>query len=316
MSSGIQDSQALTAHLPVTASHQALFKNMASGAVAGMVTDSILLPFDTVNLRIKVQLPESPKYTGIAHAWKTIFREEGVRGFFGGLGTTLKMAPINTAVYYSAYEFAKISIVSVVPKKQEPLAFFAAGAFSEFCSSITNVPTEVIKARMQLGRNPRNASGGWMKETTNYRGTVDAVTSIIRSEGAKGLYSGYSACLAVDASYSGFAFLFYELFKQFHRETFDRPATGVETTLIGGLAGGCAAFLTNPLDIVTLRLMTQGNSSRYRGLFHCMQKSLADEGIAILWKGSACRMMSVIPGTGISFGVYETVKAFLNEGDM
>ncbi|KAF0693824.1 Aste57867_15244 [Aphanomyces stellatus] len=312
-SHAMQDSQHLTAHLPVSAAHAALYKSMLAGAVAGMVTDSIQLPFDTVNLRIKVQMVEPRKYTGIAHAWKTIFREEGVRGFFGGLGTTLKMAPINTAVYYTAYEFAKTSMVSLVPSEHEPFAYFLAGAFSEFCSSVTNVPTEVIKARMQLGRNPHLSSGGWIKETTNYRGTVDAVTSIVRAEGARGLYSGYTACLAVDASYSGFAFLFYELLKRTHRDTLDRPATAVETTLIGGLAGGCAAFVTNPLDIVTLRLMTQGNSGRYRGLIHCMKKSLAEEGISILWKGSACRMMSVIPGTGISFGVYETVKSMLIE---
>ncbi|RQM24338.1 hypothetical protein B5M09_001661 [Aphanomyces astaci] len=217
----LHDSQQLTAHLPATETHATLYKSMLSGAVAGMVTDSLLLPFDTVNLRIKVQMVPPPKYTGITHAWKTILREEGVAGFFGGLGTTLKMAPINTAIYYTAYEFAKTTIASMVPKEHEPVAFFAAGAFSELCSSVSNVPTEVMKARMQLGRNPHNASGGWTKETTNYRGMVDAMTSIVRAE--------------------------------------------------------------------------------------------ADEGASILWKGSACRMMSVIPGTGISFGVYETVKAMLIE---
>ncbi|ETW02960.1 hypothetical protein, variant [Aphanomyces invadans] len=309
----VHDSQQLTAHLPTAETHATLYKSMVSGAVAGMVTDSVLLPFDTVNLRIKVQMVQPHKYTGIAHAWKTILREEGVAGFFGGLGTTLKMAPINTAVYYTAYEFAKTTIASRVSKEHEPVAFFAAGAFSELCSSITNVPTEVLKARMQLGRNPNNASGGWMKETTNYRGTVDAVRSIVRTEGLRGLYSGYGACLAVDASYSGFAFLFYEMLKQYHRDTFERSPSPAETTCIGGIAGGAAAFLTNPLDIITLRLMTQGNSNRYRGLVHCLHKSLAEEGISIVWKGSACRMMSVIPGTGISFGVYETVKAMLIE---
>ncbi|ETV73999.1 hypothetical protein, variant 3 [Aphanomyces astaci] len=254
----LHDSQQLTAHLPATETHATLYKSMLSGAVAGMVTDSLLLPFDTVNLRIKVQMVPPPKYTGITHAWKTILREEGVAGFFGGLGTTLKMAPINTAIYYTAYEFAKTTIASMVPKEHEPVAFFAAGAFSELCSSVSNVPTEVMKARMQLGRNPHNASGGWTKETTNYRGMVDAMTSIVRAEGIRGLYAGYTACLAVDASYSGFAFLFYELLKEHHRDSVQRPPTAVETTCIGGMAGGAAAFLTNPLDIMTLRLMTQG----------------------------------------------------------
>ncbi|OQR92717.1 Mitochondrial Carrier (MC) Family [Achlya hypogyna] len=301
--------------LPLASAHAALFKNLLSGSVAGAVTDSILLPFDTVNLRIKVQHMSPPKYTGITHAWKTIFKEEGMRGFFGGLGTTLLMAPINTGIYYAAYEVGKSTLTSIVPQEQESIAYFAAGAFSELCSSMTNVPTEVMKARMQLGQNPKNATGGWSKHTSNYRGTYHAISSIVRTEGVAGLYSGYAACLTVDASYAGFCFVFYEALKKHYRSSTNQQPSGAETVAIGAISGAGAAMLTNPLDVVTLRLMTQGTHKIYRGIFHCLQQSIADEGLRILWKGSATRMMSTVPSTGISFGVYETIKALLHHHD-
>ncbi|KDO24523.1 hypothetical protein SPRG_10338 [Saprolegnia parasitica CBS 223.65] len=303
---------AATWQLPVAS---ALLKNLVSGSVAGAVTDSLLLPFDTVNLRFKVQCTSPPKYTGIAHAWKTILKEEGLRGFFGGLSTTLLMAPINTGIYYAAYEVGKATLTSVVPPEHESVAYFAAGAFSELCSSVTNVPTEVMKARMQLGQNPKNATGGWSTHTSNYRGTLHAVQSIVRHEGVAGLYSGYASCLTVDASYAGFCFVFYEALKKHYRTSMDRPPGAVETVAIGAVSGAGAAMLTNPLDVVTLRLMTQGTHKIYRGIFHCLQRSIAEEGIRILWKGSATRMMSTVPSTGISFGVYESIKGLLG-GDV
>ncbi|OQR92698.1 mitochondrial carrier (BOU / S-adenosylmethionine carrier) [Achlya hypogyna] len=300
-------------HRPLTNNaYTAFFANLVSGSVAGAVTDSILLPFDTINLRVKVQSSDRPKYTGVWHAWKTIVREEGVRGLFGGLGTTLMMAPINTGIYYAAYEVGKSTLTSFVPQEHEPVAHFAAGCFSELCSSVTNIPSEVIKSRMQMGANPRLATGDMSKQTTNYTGTFHAVSSIVRTEGIKGLYSGYGACLAIEASFAGFCFVFYEALKKQYIAKMETTPSTADTIAIGAVAGAGAAVLTNPLDVVTLRLMVQGNNKLYRGILHCLQRSLAEEGIQLLWKGSIIRMMSTVPNTGISFGVYEATKSFLN----
>jgi hypothetical protein len=45
-----------------------------SGAVAGMVADSILHPLDTINLRMKVQTVQTAEYAGILRAAQTIVR--------------------------------------------------------------------------------------------------------------------------------------------------------------------------------------------------------------------------------------------------
>ncbi|TDH74391.1 uncharacterized protein CCR75_005089 [Bremia lactucae] len=229
-----------------------------SGAVAGVVADTILHPLDVVNLRMKIQQQPSPEYSGILRSVRTILKEEGVRGYFGGLGTTLLASPVCTALYFGAYETIKASAAPLVPEEHRGAVYFAAGAASEAIISTLSVPTELIKSRLQLGRNPRKASGGVVTYTQNYRGTAHAVNSIIRSEGLRGLYAGYSACLSVDTFFSAFSFLFYETFKKkYQNHLGSRKLNSAESLGLGAVAGGIAAFLTNPLDVITVRLMTQ-----------------------------------------------------------
>ncbi|EGZ14459.1 hypothetical protein PHYSODRAFT_456707, partial [Phytophthora sojae] len=154
-----------------------------SGAVAGVVADSVVHPLEVINLRMKIQQQPSAKYSGILRSVRTILKEEGVRGYFGGLSTTLLASPVCAAMYFGTYETIKATAAPMVPEEQRGVVYFLAGAASEAIISAISVPSEVIKSRLQLGRNPRNASGGVVKYTQNYRGTAHAAKSILKSEG-------------------------------------------------------------------------------------------------------------------------------------
>lgn len=295
-------------------------RSVFSGAVAGVVADSMLHPLDVINLRMKVQRGDSARYASIARSVRTILKEEGVRGYFGGLGTTLMCSPVCAAVYFGSYETLKASAAPLVADKHAGVVYFLAGATSEMLISAISVPAEVIKSRLQLGRNPHNASGGAVKYTSNYRNTLHAASSILRSEGVRGLYSGYSACLSVDTFFSAFSFLFYETLKTRYRAAYTaedgRSLTTAESLGLGAVAGGGAAFLTNPLDVITVRLMTQGKHKKYAGLRDCLVESVRREGVRSLWKGATCRTAAIMPTTGLCFGVYETIKLALFDGDL
>ncbi|CAI5737768.1 unnamed protein product [Hyaloperonospora brassicae] len=294
---------------------------LCSGAVAGIVADSMLHPLEVINLRMKIQQQPSLKYNGLFRAVKTIFKEEGVRGYFGGIGTTVMTSPVCAAMYFSTYETLKATAAPLVPDEHRGVIYFLAGAASEVLISAVSVPSEVVKSRLQLGCNPCNASGGAVKYTQNYRGTRHAVTSIIRSEGLRGLYAGYSACLGVDTFFSAFSFLFYETLKHRYEQYLaakdrKRPLNSAESLVAGSVAGGMAAFLTNPLDVMTVRLMTQGKKKQYAGVRDCLIKSMSKEGPSVLWRGTTCRVVSIMPTTGICFGVYETIKHTVFNGDV
>lgn len=129
------------------------------------------------------------------------------------------------------------------------------GFLGDFAASIVYVPSEVLKTRLQLqGRynNPHFKSG------YNYRGTFDAVRTIVRTEGFAELFSGFKATLYRDLPFSALQFMFYEQFQSWAREYKNSRDIGTRLELLTGAAGGgLAGVLTCPLDVVKTRLQTQ-----------------------------------------------------------
>ena len=250
-------------HLPPIAAPES--RSVVAGAWAGLVAESLLHPFDTVSTRLKAQSARSPRYTqGFASAARTIAVEEGVRkGLFGGIGATMLFAGPATALYFGSYEAAKAWGGAVITNPAYvPVVHMGAGFFSELAAAVVVVPQEVVKSRMQLGANPSLATGGWLATTSNYRNTAHALASIVRAEGVLGLYAGARACVSVDCCFGALQFTLYEYLKSLRRLQTGRRVTdelsAAEALGAGAVAGALAGFATNPLDVVSARLMVQG----------------------------------------------------------
>jgi hypothetical protein len=132
-----------------------------------------------------------------------------------------------------------------------------SGFLGDLAASIVYVPSEVLKTRLQLqGRynNPHFVSG------YNYRGTLDAARTIVRSEGTSALFHGYKATLYRDLPFSALQFMFWEQFQAWSRVYKQSRDIGVPLELLtGAAAGGLAGVITCPLDVVKTRLQTQVN---------------------------------------------------------
>ena len=86
----------------------------------------------------------------------------------------------------------------------------------------------------------------------------------------------------------------------------------------GSLAGGVAAGVTTPLDVVKTRLMTQvgtagaGSAARYTGWADCMRRVAAEEGLRGLFAGLAPRVAWISIGGAIFFGTFEELRRKLD----
>ena len=78
--------------------------------------------------------------------------------------------------------------------------------------------------------------------------------------------------------------------------------------------------MTNPLDVITVRLMTQDVQHRHVlrlcGIMHGFELIYRSEGLRGLWKGTIPRVLNIFPQTGLSFAVYETIKQYLFNGEL
>lgn len=227
---------------------------MIAGGLGGTTGDMLMHSLDTVKTRQQGDPHVPPKYTSLGSSYYTIFRQEGIRrGLYGGWFPALLGSFPGTVLFFGTYELTKRNLID--RGMQANLAYLTAGFVGDLAASAVYVPSEVLKTRLQLqGRfnNPYFSSG------YNYRGTLDATRTIIRTEGVAALFYGYQATLYRDLPYSALQFMFWEQFRAWAIQW--KGSRDLDTPLeflTGAAGGGLAGAMTCPLDVVKTRLQTQ-----------------------------------------------------------
>ncbi|KAI8928276.1 mitochondrial carrier domain-containing protein [Entophlyctis helioformis] len=222
---------------------------------------------DTVKTRLQGQLTSRHvKYSGLSQAFRTILREEGVRGLYGGFASAAIGSLVSTTVYFGVYEAVKRKFIGDGYNPTGTYLF--AGAVADVAASVLYVPSEVLKTRLQLQghyNNPHSLSAH------NYRGTWDALTSILKKRGVRGVYYGWGATLLRDVPFVSIQFAIYETMKT-HFITTQCGGDPTQLTTLhditsGGVAGVVAGAVTTPLDVIKTYLQTQKRSSTARASF-------------------------------------------------
>ena len=228
---------------------------MLAGGIGGTTGDMLMHSLDTVKTRQQGDPHMPPKYTSMYNTYTTIFKQEGVsRGLYGGVTPAFLGSFGGTLIFFGCYEWSKRCMLDmgVTPS----LAYLMAGFGSDLAASPLYVPTEVLKTRLQLqGRwnNPYFTSG------YNYRSSMNAIRTIVRTEGVAELFSGYKATLFRDLPFSALQFAFYEQEQKVAKQWVG-PGKDIGLTLeilTGASAGGMAGVLTCPMDVVKTRIQTE-----------------------------------------------------------
>jgi hypothetical protein len=156
---------------------------------------------------------------------------------------------------------------------------------------------------------------------------VDAIGIIAKTEGLRGLYKGYGATLLSFGPYSALYFLFYEKFKSAVASAENREVKDLKfgTVLCCATASGAvASFITNPLDLIKLRLQVQRGSAlgsaqsrsrqfRYTGFFHALSTIRRQEGAAALFRGVGARILFFAPSSAITMSIFEMAKGWFDQ---
>lgn len=294
---------------------------LLAGGVGGAVGDSIMFPLDTVKTR-QQGAPTVLKYRSMTKASLTILREEGLfRGLYGGYTPALLGSFPATMAFFGAYEYTKRLFI-IDYAFNETFTHLAAGFIGDLASSFIYVPSEVLKTRLQLQGRHNNQ---YFNSGYNYRGMIDAVKTIIRTEGSGALFYGYRATLIRDLPFSAFQFAFYEklrLWAQRFVGIGNDMSVGLEL-MTGGLAGGLAGVITTPLDVVKTRVQTQhstvisssGPAVLSNSTVGALTTVYRTEGIRGIFSGVGPRLFWTSIQSSIMLLIYQTTLRMLDENN-
>jgi len=165
-----------------------------SGALAGTVSTTATYPLDLLRTRFAAQGREKV-YPSLASGIRSIHRNEGMSGFFRGLGAANAQIIPYMGLFFTLYETLKPVLHSTtLPLEWMGSADGIAGIFASVISKTAVYPLDTVRKRLQVQGPSRGLYVHRnIPEYTN--GVVGTIGMILRKEGVRGMYRGLTVAL-------------------------------------------------------------------------------------------------------------------------
>lgn len=280
-----------------------LLQNMTAGAFAGIAEHTVMYPIDAIKTRMQILNPSNtPAYSGVIRNTFQIARTEGFFSLWRGMSSVIVGAGPAHAVYFATYEAVKHAMGGNQVGVHHPLAAATSGAAATIASDAFMNPFDVIKQRMQIQNSSKM-----------YRSMVDCARYVYRTEGLGAFYISYPTTLSMTVPFTALQFLAYESISTTMNP--DKSYDPVTHCLAGAVAGGFAAGLTTPMDVIKTMLQTRGTSidpevrnvNSFVGGCRLLYKRAGFMGF---FKGVRPRIVTTMPSTAICWSAYEFSKAY------
>ncbi|KZT08693.1 mitochondrial carrier [Laetiporus sulphureus 93-53] len=280
------------------------------GGLAACVAVTISNPAEVAKTRLQLQ-GELAKDGGVRVYKNTLdvvtktFRNEGIRGIQRGLGPAYVYQILLNGSRLGFYEPIRRwcnSIFNISPTEQRPLTSVVAGASSGIIGACLGNPLFLIKARMQA-YSPALPVG----HQHFYKSGWDALATIYRAEGSRGLIRGMDAAILRTAMGSSVQLPTYNWTKNQLVKRGILPADSVWTFLASSsVSGMCVLAAMQPADTALTRVYNQPTrqlpDGRHVGVLYknpidCLWKTLKTEGPLGWYKGSTAHFFRIAPHT-------------------
>ncbi|KFW12530.1 Mitochondrial dicarboxylate carrier, partial [Fulmarus glacialis] len=142
---------------------------------------------------------------------------------------------------------------------------------------------------------------------SSYSHALDGMYRVLQEEGLKKLFSGATMASSRGALVTVGQLSCYDQAKQLVLTTGLLSDNIFTHFLASFIAGGCATFLCQPLDVLKTRLMN--SQGEYRGVTHCAMET-AKLGPLAFYKGFVPAAIRLIPHTVLTFVFLEQLRKY------
>ncbi|NXD41735.1 DIC protein, partial [Copsychus sechellarum] len=227
-----------------------------------------------------------------------VIRTDGFLALYNGLSASLCRQMTYSLTRFGIYESAKKHLgqggQGPPPFYQKVLVAAAGGLAGGFVGT----PADMVNVRSVLPARP-----GLL--TCVYAHALDGMYRVLREEGVKKLFAGASVAAPRGALVTIGQLSCYDQAKQLVLATgllSDNVFTHFLSSFIAGL---CATFLCQPLDVLKTRLMN--SHGEYRGVVHCAMET-AKLGPLAFYKGFVPAAVRLVPQTVLTFIFLEQLR--------
>ncbi|KAG8876268.1 Mitochondrial oxaloacetate carrier protein [Tulasnella sp. 331] len=280
------------------------------GGLAGCTAVTVSNPFEVAKVRLQLQ-GELSKAGEFAKVYKNAgdvlaktWRHEGIRGIQRGLAPAYVYQILlngSRLGFYEPIRKATNRMVGQLPGEQLAATSLAAGAASGVVGAMLGNPFFLIKARMQA-YSPALPVG----TQHFYKSSFDALRSVWRAEGPRGLIRGMDAAVLRTSMGSSVQLPSYNWTKRLLIEN-GWQADGTWTFLASSsLSGACVCVVMQPADTALTRMYNQPTQklangktvgTLYKNPIDCLWKTLKTEGPLGWYKGTTAHFMRIAPHT-------------------
>ncbi|KAI0715020.1 mitochondrial carrier [Earliella scabrosa] len=274
--------------------------NFGLGGIAGGFGATIVYPIDLGTMQNqRSTVVGQLLYKNSFDCVRKVFRNEGLIGFYRGLGPQLIGVAPEKAIKLTVNDFIRSRAMDPETGRITLGWELVAGGSAGGCQVIFTNPLEIVKIRLQVQGEAAKLEGAVPKGAVH----------IIRQLGLLGLYKGASACLLRDIPFSA---IYFPAYSHLKKDVFNEGYNGkqlsfFETLTSAAVAGMPAAYLTTPADVVKTRLQVEARSGQthYKGLADAFAKIYREEGFRAFFKGGPARIIRSSPQFGFTLVAYE-----------
>ncbi|KAM9728849.1 dicarboxylate carrier UCP2-like [Menidia menidia] len=185
--------------------HVGLGSRLLAGCTTGAMAVALAQPTDVVKVRFQAQAvsgQRAKRYCGTIHAYKTIAREEGVRGLWKGTAPNTARNAIVNCTELVTYDFIKDTLLSSTTLTDSLPCHFLSAFGAGLCTTVVASPVDVVKTRYM------NSAPG------QYGSVIRCAAGMMTREGPQAFYKGFTPSFLRLGSWNVVMFVTYEQLKR------------------------------------------------------------------------------------------------------
>ncbi|KAM6907545.1 dicarboxylate carrier UCP2-like [Xenentodon cancila] len=185
--------------------HVGIGSRLLAGCTTGAMAVALAQPTDVVKVRFQAQAQSREHarcYNGTIDAYKTIAKEEGVRGLWKGTAPNVARNAIVNCTELVTYDFIKDILLQSSPMTDNLPCHFVSAFGAGLCTTVIASPVDVVKTRY-MNSAP-----------CQYSSVLNCAAVMMTKESPRAFYKGFMPSFLRLGSWNVVMFITYEQLKR------------------------------------------------------------------------------------------------------